>query len=314
MTRTSVIQAGPLGIPLFWLIFAASALVGAATVIFAVRKGEAARSRTWDSGINALLVYFAVWKISPILTSTATIVRSPLALLYLPGGLIGILSGAAAAALFLAVSISRTAAEIRRRVVLGLGTWTAVILLACGVAWFVLPEIPKTPGGAPLVTGSEVGDRAPLLELADIAGVITVLPGRVPIVGDASSSTQVTFINFWATWCPPCRAEIPEIDRFVRELAASSPRPARLYAVDLASTEQAPVGVTTPEVVERFLHDLGAGALLPHVLLDFDGRAARDYGVGSVPTTVVIVGNRIVEVHRGVVTASWLEKMAGSGR
>jgi len=314
LTRGTVIQAGPLEIPLLWLIFFASALVGAAVAIIVARKDAAVRTRTWDSGINALLIYFAVWKISPLLTSTATVIRSPLSLLYLPGGLIGIIAGSAAAALFLAVAIARTAAEIRLSVALSIGTWSATVLLACGVAWIILPEIPKAPVGAPSVIGNEVGDRAPTLQLADIAGVVRVFPGPESSTGGTSNRAEVTFINFWATWCPPCRAEIPEIDRFVRESTTSGRRQARLYAVDLSSTEQVPAGVATSEVVRKFLQELRADALMPHVLLDSDGRAARDWGVSSVPTTIVIIEDRIVEVHRGVVTASWLEKMAGSGR
>ena len=50
--------------------------------------------------------------------------------------------------------------------------------------------------------------KAPQLELRD-------LDGRVVRLGDYHG--KVVLINFWATWCPPCRAEMPDLVRLQRE-------------------------------------------------------------------------------------------------
>ena len=54
------------------------------------------------------------------------------------------------------------------------------------------------------------GVKAPQFELRDING-------RIVRLGDYRG--KVVVINFWATWCPPCRAEMPELVRLQREHA-----------------------------------------------------------------------------------------------
>ena len=70
-------------------------------------------------------------------------------------------------------------------------------------------------------------------------------------------------INFWATWCPPCRAEFPEMDQFAK---AHKDR-VTFYALNVQESG---------DKVQSFLQD--NGYTLP-VLLDRDGRAARLYSV-----------------------------------
>ena len=51
-------------------------------------------------------------------------------------------------------------------------------------------------------------EKAPALELKD-------LRGRTHRLGDYKG--KVVLLNFWATWCPPCRAEVPDLVRWQRE-------------------------------------------------------------------------------------------------
>jgi peroxiredoxin len=83
---------------------------------------------------------------------------------------------------------------------------------------------------------------------------------------------KIIVLNFFATWCGPCRAEMPELNRYFN---AHKSEPFLLLGID--SEEQ-------PDRVEDFLQELK---------VDFPagidrGRIQRQYGVSSFPTTVVI--------------------------
>ncbi len=312
MSRSLVFQLGPLSLPFPWLLFVLFALAGAALLAYLLRRQPQLRRRTLDVGSNALLAYLAGWKLSPLVTAFQTVVRSPLALLYLPGGATGILVGLAAGALALTVGILRTNRPARLRAGLALSLWSAVVMLGAGGSWLLLPTVaPLAPGSAASAPiGNRVGDRAPLFTLAGLEDREATFPPR------SARGSGVTVLNFWATWCPPCRSELPEIASFAGSLASGSwgpsPRaPIRLYAINLTSSESGEGRLAPPAMAARiraFLRTMGAQELIPHVLLDVDGAVQRAYGITAVPTTIVIAEGRIVAVHPGVVTASWLRQ------
>ncbi|WP_288322597.1 TlpA disulfide reductase family protein [uncultured Selenomonas sp.] len=126
------------------------------------------------------------------------------------------------------------------------------------------------------------GDVAPTFTLKNPAGEdVAVKANGKPYV-----------INFWATWCPPCQAEIPDIAAFY----AAHKDQVDFYAVNLQE-EASPV--------QKFLSDRGVE--LP-VLLDAKGEAATLYGVRAIPTTVVVnAEGKVVYRRTGGVTKEQLE-------
>lgn len=99
-------------------------------------------------------------------------------------------------------------------------------------------------------------------------------------------------INFWATWCPPCQAEIPDLAAFY----AAHRETVDFYAVNLQ--EEAPA-------VQKFLTERQAE--LP-VVLDAKGKASTLYGVRAIPTTVVVNAEGTVIYRKtGGVTKAELE-------
>ena len=88
---------------------------------------------------------------------------------------------------------------------------------------------------------------------------------------------KAVFLNFWATWCPPCRSEMPSIERAYRELKG---RGLAVVAVSLDSDVRS--------VVERFVKDL---ALTFPILLDPRGTSVQTYRLPGLPVSLLIDRN-----------------------
>jgi thiol-disulfide isomerase/thioredoxin len=82
----------------------------------------------------------------------------------------------------------------------------------------------------------------------------------------AEARGQVVFVNFWATWCPPCRDEMPSMLQLGRDLAARHPGKFRMVAVT--------VDDGWPEVLKFFDGKLPSGIEVVH---DPEQKATRDY-------------------------------------
>ena len=120
------------------------------------------------------------------------------------------------------------------------------------------------------------GGATPALELADLDGRpqrLTDFRGRVVVV------------NFWATWCEPCRDEMPSFERLRASLAG---RPFEILAVNLAEP---------PSRIRGYLEKMPMS--FP-VLLDPDMATAKAWGARVLPATYVIAPDgRIRYHHRG---------------
>ena len=121
------------------------------------------------------------------------------------------------------------------------------------------------------------------------------LPGAVlqpPKVSLASLRGEPALINFWASWCEPCRQEAPELARFQKSMHGG-----QLVGVDYTDREGAG---------RNFAHEYGW--TFP-ILDDPDGIYGARYELNGLPTTVVLdSAGRIVETLRGPQTAADLRQ------
>lgn len=86
---------------------------------------------------------------------------------------------------------------------------------------------------------------------------------------------KVVVLNFWATWCPPCRAEMPSIDRLSGKMAGND------LAVLALSTDRFDV-----ERVAAFFDEIGVENLA--VLQDKTGAVPRRAGALGLPVTIIL--------------------------
>ena len=134
-------------------------------------------------------------------------------------------------------------------------------------------------GTNPANEGIGQGDRAPNFTL-------TTLDGKEVSLSDYQGKKVV--LNFWATWCPPCKAEMPHMQNYYEDMAEQEN--VEILAVNLTSSD---VGL---DKVELFKEDYGLSFPIP---LDEEGNVGKTYQAITIPTTYMIdttgtIQNKIV--------------------
>jgi len=86
---------------------------------------------------------------------------------------------------------------------------------------------------------------------------------------------KVVMLNFWATWCPPCRREMPSMERLYDKFKARG-----LEVVAVNQFED-------PDLVFEFTGRLSLAPTFP-ILFDRESRVAEQYGVKGLPTTYLL--------------------------
>jgi peroxiredoxin len=178
----------------------------------------------------------------------------------------------------------------------------ALLLLAAAVVVFG-PRLLGRAEGEPLVSIPAFDDEAEgntvTSGLEDLPApgrpapefALPDLDGNTVRLSDFSGRPVV--LNFWATWCAPCRLEMPELARAMTDYADRD-----LMVLAINQDE-------TAEQVDSFLTEVGLS--LP-ALLDAGGEVGAAYGAFFLPTTLIVGPDGIVSaVHRGILSREDLD-------
>ena len=140
--------------------------------------------------------------------------------------------------------------------------------------------------------GVTVGKIAPAFQLKDLDGNVVSI--------NVAKDKKLYVLNFWATWCPPCRAEMPDLERFYQEQKEK----VQFYAINLDEPA---------DKVKDFVRS--NGFTFP-VLSDKGGTIGGEFKVNAIPTTLVIDQQGVIRLRKaGTITEaelnSVLRKLAG---
>jgi len=118
---------------------------------------------------------------------------------------------------------------------------------------------------AKTVAGAVEGSAAPDFTVKDLAGQEVKL---------SSLKGKVVLVNFWATWCPPCKEEIPSMIKLNQSMSGKQ---FQMMAISIDEGGK--------EAVESYFKS--SGLSLP-AFLDLEGDVSRSYGTTGVPETFII--------------------------
>ena len=171
--------------------------------------------------------------------------------------------------------------------VLGLLTLILFGLLAAPGCTLSAQDITRQPGLPPpskLSPAAEVGRLAPDFTLIDLESNSVTL---------SDFRGKAVFINFWATWCPPCRAEMPEIEAIYQEYKSKD---VVVIGVDLYEAENE---------VRQYVQQGGYSWIF---VIDTTGEVTKNYAITAIPTSFFLDKEGVIQaMNVGAMTKRAME-------
>ena len=158
-------------------------------------------------------------------------------------------------------------------------------------------QVPLNTSGGKLPQGTTGGQQ-------EISGVIGVKVGNIPpdfALVDLDGNTVIlsqlrgktVVINFWATWCPPCRAEMPALETLHQQY---KDRDVVVLGVDVRES---------PDKVRPFVRKYGYSWIF---VQDVSGMVSRTYAIRAIPTTFFVGREGLIrEVSIGAMSKDVME-------
>ena len=162
-----------------------------------------------------------------------------------------------------------------------IGKWVILAVLCVGVGVGVFSGLIGRSASTPVKETQKIDllfmrmgiSRTDALPVPDDVRFVD-LDGNTVTLSDFKG--RIVFLNFWATWCPPCREEMPAMENLYRKLKKDT------FVMAAVSSQE------SPKTVAAFIRKQNV-SFLP--LLDPTGKERRKFGVAQYPTTVILDKN-----------------------
>lgn len=171
-----------------------------------------------------------------------------------------------------------------------IGLLIVVLLVIAMIGTYVRQQINEERAIEKSALGKDMKELETGLKKGDIPPdfTLTSLDGEDITLSDLRGKKVV--LNFWATWCPPCKAEMPHMQSFYDEYAKE--KNVEIIAVNLTSAER---DVTADAKVDTVMTFRDSFELTFPILLDPDNDAGLDYQIITIPTTYFIDSNGYIQ-------------------
>lgn len=184
-----------------------------------------------------------------------------------------------------------------------IGLLIVVLLVVAMIGTYVKQQIDKDREIETASLGKEMDERKIGLKNGDTPPdfTLTSLDGEDVTLSELRGKKVV--LNFWATWCPPCKAEMPHMQNYYEQNAKKDN--VEIIAVNLTQSER---DVTEDEKIDSVMTFRESFNLTFPILLDPKNSAGLDYQVITIPTTYFIDSNGYIQrAIRGPMNAEMLK-------
>ncbi|QEN06275.1 TlpA family protein disulfide reductase [Thiospirochaeta perfilievii] len=223
---------------------------------------------------NTLFLGFISWKLTPIFTNYKTVIQNPSSLLFLQGGVLGEKVAFIVIALYIVIQFIRNKLKYKY--------YVSLYILLCFLSLLIVNSVDVNKLSMDYIESFEK---------------LTILDEDFEVTQINTTKSKTVILNFWATWCPPCKAEIPSLNKFYNEYKNK----VDFYGINMLQTEK-----DDPSI---FIEDYNI--TFP---IYYDKGVLSDYfKIESIPTTIIIYtknSKTYIYRHTGVISEDTLIKYA----
>lgn len=261
------INIGRFNIPLFLIALTISFIF-----VFVLMKVKKYDKKHINIISNVYFLIFISWKLSPIISNFKGFIDNPISALYLPGDFYGYITALIISGIYLFYIIKRDRSKKIIPLLVIFYTITALLTILF-----------------PLFNNTEV-------KKSDLVDLIMYDTNNYQV--NLNLEDEIIVLNFWATWCPPCKSELPELNNFYSNNPDIS-----FYGINMINTESSKV---------HLLDFIQENNLTFPVFLDSKKEFSEYFGIKTIPTTVVLIkdkNNYILKTHHGAISEIILYEM-----